>query len=595
MADFPGTADDDTITGSAGDDTISDGGGGNDVINAGDGNDTVTTTGGRDFINGEGGIDHVIIDATADAFGSDISFAFIDRYVWTGSLGIVQLDRFEQLTFTGGARSDRLLLLNGTTSASLGGGDDVFHQYNGSFTVDGGSGTDVLEFGGGTVGITVNFITGTLTSASVTGSFSSFETVRGTLAGDLLIAGTTTGSMAGGSGNDVFDTGANIGGSVLTLNGGIGNDIFVIRQGASVAIASDAAAIIGTDRVETDIATYALPDGVEDLEYFGSAAFTGTGNELANHIVAGNLDDLLHGGDGADTLGGEAGNDILNGGNGTDRLHGGAGADTMNGEAGNDRITIDDLGDIANGGEGIDTVEILVDLGGTYVATGDIEIVSNVSGLSGSFQLNALANTFSGSDAGDDSVFGGDGNDTIRGRGGADSLSGEAGTDYLFGDAGDDFLLGGDALDLLYGGAGRDFVLGEAGNDILYGEAGDDLLLGGTGRDTMVGGAGADLFTYNEDDLLTPGTFEFFREGITDFSQAQGDKINLLFGSDGNAINFIGTAAFSGQAFQVRYTQIASSVTVVEVDIDGNGVADLIINVSGAISFTADDFGIISG
>ncbi len=222
---------------------------------------------------------------------------------------------------------------------------------------------------------------------------------------------------------------------------------------------------------------------------------------------------------------------------------------------------------------------------------------SNLGGSNNSVQLNALANTFGGSETGNDSVFGGAGQDSIYGRGGDDFLNGEAGTDYLFGGDGSDTLLGGDGFDIVYGGSGSDFVLGQAGNDILYGEAGDDLLLGGTGRDIMVGGAGADLFTYNEEDSLVEGAFELFRESIIDFSQAQGDRINLLFNSngDGDPIDFIGNAAFTGQIFQVRYIPMGSSFTVVEADIDGNGVADLIINVSGQITFTASDFGLISG
>ena len=595
MANFPGTAGDDMITGTADADTIGDGGGGQDNLNGGAGDDVITTTGGRDVVNGDDGVDRLIVDSsvfTGPSTFDNVSAGLI--FNWEANGALVRFSGFEAYDYTGGNAVDTVRLSSGATVANLGGGNDIFQQLTGTFTLDAGSGFDTLSLEGSN-GSVIDLIAGTVSNIRLTGSFTGIEAAIGSARADTLIAAANTVSLDGGNDNDVFDTSANTGSTQLTLRGGNGNDIYVIRAGANVVIAADTAAAVGTDRVETDIANYIIPAGVEDVEYFGSAAFTGTGNALDNYIVAGNLDDVLNGLDGADTLGGEAGSDVLNGGNGTDRLHGGAGADMMNGEAGNDRITVDDAGDIANGGEGIDTVEIIALIDGTYTVADDVEIVSNVSGSDNSFQLNALANTFGGSETGSDTVFGGAGQDSIYGRGGNDFLNGDAGTDYLFGNAGDDFLFGGDGLDILFGGEDRDFVLGEAGNDYLYGEAGDDLLLGGTGRDIMVGGAGADLFTYNEQDFVVQGGFEFFRESIADFSHAQGDKINLLFGNDGNAINFIGTAAFSGQAFQVRYTSITSTFAVVEADIDGNGLADLIINVSGAGSFTADDFGIISG
>jgi hypothetical protein len=61
----------------------------------------------------------------------------------------------------------------------------------------------------------------------------------------------------------------------------------------------------GPDRVETTLASYTLGANVEDLQFTGTAAFTGTGNELGNSIT---------GGTGNDTLSGLGGDDILSGG-----------------------------------------------------------------------------------------------------------------------------------------------------------------------------------------------------------------------------------------------------------------------------------------
>ncbi len=374
MAIFPGTAGDDSITGTADADTISDGGSGNDSLNGGAGDDVITTTGGIDVVNGDDGSDTLVIDASGFAGASTIDDITQGQSQWQTDGARVMFFGFESYFYIGGNAVDTVRLRSGTNTVDLGGGDDSFQQAAGTFTLTGGAGFDTLTVGGFLASV-IDLGAATVTNAFLSGSFTGIEAVIGSGVADIFIAGINPVLLDGGNGNDVFDTGTNDGSNQLTLRGGGGNDIYVVRAGSNVVIATDAAAAVGTDRVETDIATYTLTTGVEDLEYFGIAAFTGTGNASDNHIVAGILDDVLNGGDGADTLGGEAGSDILNGGNGTDRLHGGVGADTMNGEAGNDRITIDDAGDIANGGEGIDTVEILVALDGTYTVADDVEIV----------------------------------------------------------------------------------------------------------------------------------------------------------------------------------------------------------------------------
>ncbi|MGO7199775.1 hypothetical protein ACCT14_34625, partial [Rhizobium brockwellii] len=80
------------------------------------------------------------------------------------------------------------------------------------------------------------------------------------------------------------------------------------------------------------LASYTLGSDVENLTYTGTAAFTGTGNSLANTIK---------GAAGADTLDGKSGADILIGG------------------AGNDTYIVDNDGDVVTEGlnEGGDLIK----------------------------------------------------------------------------------------------------------------------------------------------------------------------------------------------------------------------------------------------
>ena len=394
------------------------------------------------------------------------------------------------------------------------------------------------------------------------------ETLNGTAGADIINGRDGDDVLLGGGGEDQF-------------NGGTGNDIIVVDSAGDVV---NEAADEGIDSVETDLATYTLPDNVENLEYTGAGSFAGTGNTLANTIVGGALGDTLDGGDGDDTLGGEDGNDVLIGGNGNDRLIGGTGVDTLGGGAGNDTLVIDsdDEVGLAMGGDGIDTLQLNFSSVGAAALGADIEIVSNIGGGTANMILNSLANTYGGG-SGVDNVSAGDGNDVLYGRGGNDLFNGQGGNDRLFGDAGDDLLRGEDGTDLLYGGADNDMLRGGNNSDTLYGEAGDDNIEGGTGLDILNGGLGADVYRFLVGDT---GATTATADRIQGFSSAQGDRIELnVFGVS----NFIGTADFSNTAGELR-TQLIGGNTFVQGDSDGDGVADFMIRLDGNIALSVSDF-----
>jgi len=197
-------------------------------------------------------------------------------------------------------------------------------------------------------------------------------------------------------------------------------------------------------------------------------------------------------------------------------------------------------------------------------------------------------------------VFAGDGNDTLIGAAGYvsfaggegdDSLVGGAVGDNIAGDEGNDTLLGRGGDDFLAGGAGDDSLNGGTGNDAIDGGAGNDTLIGGAGIDTLTGDAGADRFVFAG--TAEAGNGAGSRDVISDFAVGI-DRI-MLGGIDaqsgvaGNqAFKFIGGAAFSGVAGQLRSS--VGGVTIVEGDVNGDGIADFQIELTGQLQLSKGDF-----
>jgi len=159
------------------------------------------------------------------------------------------------------------------------------------------------------------------------------------------------------------------------------------------------------------------------------------------------------------------------------------------------------------------------------------------------------------------------------------------------GNSGSNTLTGTEAEDTLLGLGGNDTLLGGGGNDALEGGSGADRLTGGLGGDSLSGGAGADRFIFESISDSRPDSADV----ITDFSRTQNDRIELhdidansLSGGNQN-FSFIGTAAFSGSAGQLRYAQ-AGGNTFVMGDVNGDAVADFTIQVAGTLFLSSGDF-----
>lgn len=129
----------------------------------------------------------------------------------------------------------------------------------------------------------------------------------------------------------------------------------------------------------------------------------------------------------------------------------------------------------------------------------------------------------------------------------------------------------GTSIENAVGTQARDVIWGNELANRLNGGGGNDVLDGYEGADSLTGGSGADTFAFH---LIERG------DTITDFVSGS-DKIDLR--GTGVDMTFIGNGAFSHVAGQLRY-----SGGVLEADINGDGIADLQINVHGTSVVGAD-------
>jgi Ca2+-binding RTX toxin-like protein len=212
-----------------------------------------------------------------------------------------------------------------------------------------------------------------------------------------------------------------------------------------------------------------------------------------------------------------------------------------------------------------------------------------------------------GSNQGSDSLVGNVGANTLSGWGGGDVLRGGAGADRLDGGGGSDtasYYTGTTAVtvNLTAGtGSGGDAqgdvlvsienVTGSTSADQITGNAVANAMNGWAGQDVLRGGGGADRFVFTATSDSKVGA----ADRITDFSHAQADRVDLSAidantGVAGNqAFSFIGTGAFTHHAGELRYA-VAGGVTTIAGDVNGDGLSDFHIQLTGAIGLVADDF-----
>ena len=515
----------------------------------------------------DGTIEIAYNDAHRQENGYNANRTVIDRFtLGTGFNGVVRAGADGSDDLAGGNRDDQIAGLGGDDIIhGLRGNDEIFGNLgvdrlygdDGADRLYGNEGDDVLEGGGGadalyggdgldsasyaasSSAIQINLATGERRGGDTGGdTFVSIEGLIGTRFNDVLTGDDVANRLDGGTGND-------------TLTGGKGDDLYLVdsKRDVIVELAGE-----GTDTVHAGY-SYVLAPALEDLVLEGDGAISGTGNAANNAMTgtgAANLikgqdgDDVLYGLGGNDTLYGGAGFDLVYGGEGDDRIYYNGGGDRLYGGAGNDQYVV----------SGDSSAQVYEEIGG---GVDTVRVSTNFY----AFGMNEIENII---------------------------LVGTAGVAH--GSDTDNRITGNNGGNWLVGNGGSDVILGNGGDDALDGGTGDDTLVGGRGRDNMRGGAGADSFLFYAGDTSRNRELS---DIIIDFSNADGDRIGLSridavdATAEDNRFSFIGTAAFSNVAGQLRYEQEGGN-TFVMGDTDGDGRADLQIQLNGLIDLTARDF-----
>lgn len=248
--------------------------------------------------------------------------------------------------------------------------------------------------------------------------------------------------------------------------------------------------------------------------------------------------------------------------------------------------------DTGNGNDSlyVDQADVVIDAGGGFDVVFTRNDLTNFTGVeevrlksTGGWEVRA-----SGAD--DIRIIGNDGSSILVSADGDDTISGQRGADRLSGKDGADDLDGGRGADTVIGGGGNDTILGRNGTDLLKGGNGDDEIRGGGGRDTLEGGAGDDTLSGggNADVFLYTSAEDAQRDTITDFNTSL-DLIDLS-GIGAGAFDFLGTSAFSGSAMELRYRVNSAGETLVQLDVDGDGVRDAQITLEGSLALDASMF-----
>ena len=244
--------------------------------------------------------------------------------------------------------------------------------------LNGGAGTNTLNLSAFTTTVSVN-----LSNNRASGLGASFASIQSFIGG-INVSNSVTGPAAGTTFNitalNTFNANSLNFSNFRRITGGVGQDIFVLSDGAGLSGLIDGGA--GNNWLDYGAYTTAVTANLT------TGAATGFGGALANivNVRGGSANDKLTGNSKGNILIGGAGNDTLIGGSGRSLLIGGTGVDTVTGGAGDD-LVIGLSTTLDNNNTALDS--ILAEWQSTTDSYATrINFIKNGGGLNGSNKLN---------------------------------------------------------------------------------------------------------------------------------------------------------------------------------------------------------------
>jgi Ca2+-binding RTX toxin-like protein len=320
-----------------------------------------------------------------------------------------------------------------------------------------------------------------------------------------LMAGSTSGTLVGGTAGVLFTQAASAGNWEIALGGGTntivaggGNNTIAAGTGQNLIFLGGGASSVSSTGIDTIVggagASTVSAGTSTALVFAGASALTFIGASPAS-VGAGALASTVIAGAGGATVYGGTSNTLFFGDGPSDYI----------------------------GGGGDDTV-----LGGSGPLT------ANADGSS--------ALIFGGT-SGDNQLSSGNGQATLVGGGSGDVLSATGDTAAV--------LVGGPGAETLTGAASSaaNILFGGSGNEVIIGGSGNDALIAGSGNDTLTGGAGVNVFLFINGDA--GGT-----DLVTDFVTGQ-DYIDLVNYETGLSAVVLQAAVLKTQTSTSSGTQIA--------------------------------------
>lgn len=636
-------ADEDNLHGGAGNDTLY-GGTATDELFGDEGNDVLHGNGGSDTLSGGAGDDTFVVAAGSGSYdiyyggnsdadaGSDdvIDFSSIASgvtvtlngasvgYASGTSIGSDTLYGIEHVW--GGSGNDTLTGDSNDNTLKGQDGDDTLKGGAGDDHLDGGDGSDTVSYSDATIGLTIDFASGTATDGyGGTDTLIDIENV---------ILGTGDDQVTDESGdNSIKDTGGDdtyfwSGSGTDTIDEQSGNDLLSLENiSASTTITierNEDGNILLTAGNSGTLELIAGDSSVETLKMQDGTTYElverGNGGDGDEIVVASYTGDELYGNAGVDTMLGSAGDDTLYAGGsdndssdtGTDTLIGGAGNDELHGNYGNNVLRDGAGNDALLGGNGDDTYVWSGDGNDTIADVSGSDVI-DLSGLDSSKTLsmgydgsgnlvftydgtetltwdNIVLNTAFGHEApslilmpdgssvtlstsSDALWFGTSAGELMLGRNTNDGV-----TQTIFGADGTDTIYGAAYHDVIYAGStindssdtGADQLFGGGGDDMLYGNAGNNTISGDAGDDLLYGGTGDDVYVYSSASFGSDWISD--TEGANVIDVQQSDATLYRMAIDGTDLILSYDALTTTAIYIVDFTNTSTVNTYVTAD-----------------------------